>query len=233
MNRREAIERLGLLMGGALSMSTVAGLMGGCRVGPREEAYAFQTLQNGHDELVATVSELIIPETDTPGARAARVHEFIDRMLTGWYEPRERDHFLAGLADLDRRAQAEYAVPFLEATPEQQTALLAALEAEAIAHAEARQEAINVDEFGRDREAAPGEQQDELDREQANMELERQEVDADLAEAPARPFFAMIKELTLAGYYTSEIGATQELRDMPFGSYNGDIPFEDVGRAWA
>lgn len=47
-------------------------------------------------------------------------------------------------------------------------------------------------------------------------------------------FFRQIKELTLVGYYTSEIGATQELRyeSVP-GPYEGCIPFSTVGRTWA
>lgn len=247
MNRRDALKRVAVLMGGTLSAGTVAGILGGCRVGPRETPYAFQALQPGQDELVATVAELIIPETDTPGARAAAVHEYIDMMLAEWYEPAERDHFLAGLADLDARAQAAYGVPFVEATPEQQTELLTLLEDEAIAYAEGREARVNLDEFGREvepgapetvptDEAASGEQTGEIQREPANQALQREEVDEDLealADAPDTPFFDMIKQLTLAGYYTSEIGVTQELRDMPFGSYDGDVPFADVGRAWA
>jgi hypothetical protein len=47
-------------------------------------------------------------------------------------------------------------------------------------------------------------------------------------------FFPKLKELVVVGYYTSEIGATQELRHevMPM-EYKGDIPLADVGRAWA
>jgi hypothetical protein len=48
------------------------------------------------------------------------------------------------------------------------------------------------------------------------------------------PYFATLKEWTLAGYYTSEVGATQELKWLPWpGRWDGDIPFEDVGRTWA
>ena len=47
------------------------------------------------------------------------------------------------------------------------------------------------------------------------------------------PFFRTIKSLTLFGYYTSEVGATQELRVNPMGIYRADIPFDEIGRAWA
>ncbi len=48
-----------------------------------------------------------------------------------------------------------------------------------------------------------------------------------------KPFIATLKELTLAGYYTSEIGAAQELHVNPMGEYRADIPYEEVGRAWS
>ena len=101
MDRREALKRVGMLMGGALSASTIAGVMSGCQPGPATEPFVPETLTGGQNDLVTSITELIIPETDTPGARAARVHEFIDRMLSDWYEDDERDHFQAELATVD------------------------------------------------------------------------------------------------------------------------------------
>ena len=46
-------------------------------------------------------------------------------------------------------------------------------------------------------------------------------------------FFRRVKELTLLGYYTSEVGSTKELRVNPMGAYQGDIPYARVGRGWA
>ena len=46
-------------------------------------------------------------------------------------------------------------------------------------------------------------------------------------------FFRTLKELVLVGYYTSEEGATQELRMHPMGSWSADVPYSDIGRAWA
>ena len=48
------------------------------------------------------------------------------------------------------------------------------------------------------------------------------------------PFFRQLKELTLAGYYTSEAGATEELQwSAAHGRWEADVPLADVGRAWA
>lgn len=46
------------------------------------------------------------------------------------------------------------------------------------------------------------------------------------------PLFATLKPLTVAGYYTSEIGATQELHLMPFEEYK-DVPLDEIGKTWA
>lgn len=47
------------------------------------------------------------------------------------------------------------------------------------------------------------------------------------------PLLRTIKAWTVAGYYTSEVGALEELHQPPFGLYHGDIPFEEVGKTWA
>ena len=50
---------------------------------------------------------------------------------------------------------------------------------------------------------------------------------------PGEPaLFAILKPLTVAGYYTSEIGATQELHQTPFAPYK-DLPFDEIGKTWA
>ena len=50
---------------------------------------------------------------------------------------------------------------------------------------------------------------------------------------PGEPaLFAILKPLTVAGYYTSEIGATQELHQTPFRFYE-DVPFDEIGKTWA
>jgi hypothetical protein len=54
------------------------------------------------------------------------------------------------------------------------------------------------------------------------------------AAKPERHFFRTLKELTTLGYFTSEPGATKALKYAAVpGPYKGDIPFTDVGKAWA
>jgi hypothetical protein len=55
---------------------------------------------------------------------------------------------------------------------------------------------------------------------------------AELDEADRR-FYRLHKELTVAGYYTSELGQTRELRLMPLGEYRADEPIGPDARSWA
>lgn len=89
---------------------------------------------NAHQQAtVAIAAERIIPATDTPGASDARVAAFIDRMLAQWYPPKDRDRFLAGLAELDARSRRAHGRAFIECTPLVQTELLTALDDEVAA----------------------------------------------------------------------------------------------------
>ena len=49
-----------------------------------------------------------------------------------------------------------------------------------------------------------------------------------------QPFFLMLRELVVLGYFTSEVGATQALSYNPVpGSYDGAYPVEQVGTHWS
>jgi gluconate 2-dehydrogenase gamma chain len=188
MDRREALRRTALMLGGVLSAPTITAFLGGCDVRRvPDDQWVPRAMDQQQADLLATVTEHIIPETDTPGARAAGVHQFIDLMLAEYYPPSERQRFLAGLADLDQRARRSGGRPFLRCSADQRHALL--------------------------------------------IEMDREAFDAS---AGQQPFFRTLKELTLLGYCTSEVGATRELRyERIPGRYEGCIPFARVGRTWA
>src|SRR2546425_148322 len=81
IDRREALRRVALLLGGALSASTVAGVLAGCEARRTPEgAWTSRALTSEQLELVAAIAEHILPETDTPGARGVGVHRFIDEI---------------------------------------------------------------------------------------------------------------------------------------------------------
>lgn len=91
---------------------------------------ALRTLNQHQKATVATIAELIIPTTETPGAKAARVDEFIDLVLTEWYEEVDRNRFLAGLADVDARTQSLFGKNFVDCAEKQQVSVLTTLDQE-------------------------------------------------------------------------------------------------------
>jgi hypothetical protein len=74
--------------------------------------------------LMTALSERVMPTTDTPGAIAAGVPEFIEKLLADWAMPADRVPILAGLDAVEARSQADYGVAAAMATTEQQDALL-------------------------------------------------------------------------------------------------------------
>ena len=78
------------------------------------------------NETVITLTELIIPQTDTPGAKAAGVNRFVDAVLQK-AKPAERDSFVRGLSWLDDRSRRLFRNDFISSTPAQQTELLTQL----------------------------------------------------------------------------------------------------------
>jgi hypothetical protein len=96
------------------------------------QPYQFKALDPHQAATVSMVGDCIIPTTDTPGASEAGVPEFIDVIVGEWYEPAEREQFLAGLADLDRRSAASGG-RFIELDAAQQLAVLTQVETESLA----------------------------------------------------------------------------------------------------
>ncbi len=96
----------------------------------RSDPWLPRTLDPHQDRTVTAIAEVILPETDTPGATAARVHEFVDLILTDWFTDEDRDRFLAGLDDVDARTRADFGRDFLACSAEQRIATVAAMDAE-------------------------------------------------------------------------------------------------------
>jgi gluconate 2-dehydrogenase gamma chain len=228
ITRREALRRTALLLGAAVSGPTVAGVLAGCGRGEP----GVRALSADQHRMVAAIADHIIPETDTPGAVAAGVSEFIDEMLAGFYTEAERTRFITGLNGLDHRAEEACGRRFVDCDPEQQSALLAELDREAFAPPAP----APPPEPPPVAAAAEGVPEDPIPADEAGEPESVPWVHAEGPRGPPGdvPFFRTMKELTVVGYYTSEAGATRELRheSVP-GRYEGCIPFSDVGRTWA
>jgi hypothetical protein len=141
------------------------------------EIVALKTLNPHQNATVTTIAELIIPQTDTPGAKAVRVNEFIDLILTDWYDEEEKSIFLAGLADVDIRSHQQFGKDFVDCSEKQQGTIVSQFD----------------QELGETRRTTTAPWSRRLPKH--------------------KHFFFMMKRLTLVGYYTSEIGFEQELRE--------------------
>jgi len=125
MNRREVL----LLLAGTAALPDQL-LAVGRAVHKRVRAGTLRALDPHQDETVATIAELIIPKTDTPGAREAGVPAFIDVMFAEWGDDDQRKVFTAGLANVDERSRALFGKDFIACNEAQQTQILTGLDAE-------------------------------------------------------------------------------------------------------
>jgi len=125
MNRREVL----LLLAGTGAIPDQL-LAIGRTVHKRVRAGTLRALNAHQNETVATIAELIIPKTDTPGAREAGVPAFIDVMLADWADDDHRQLFTAGLANVDERARGLFGKDFVGCSEVQQTQILTDLDAE-------------------------------------------------------------------------------------------------------
>src|SRR6266576_257738 len=98
MQRREALR---LLMAGGVLPALPTNLFAFFQGAHPASGYTLRTLNPHQNDTVDAMIDQIIPATDTPGAKGARVNEFIDVILTEWATPEERTRFLGGLARLD------------------------------------------------------------------------------------------------------------------------------------
>jgi glucoside 3-dehydrogenase (cytochrome c) hitch-hiker subunit len=132
MNRRELIQRVAMLMGGAISAPAVLGVLNGCSPKPSASWHP-QFLSTAEGAIVEDVAELILPRTDTPGARDVGVPAFIDVILKDAYPAEDQARFVSGLKDFDAEAQRAHGKPFLELPQPQRLAFLQKVHDEAAA----------------------------------------------------------------------------------------------------
>ncbi|WP_428027518.1 gluconate 2-dehydrogenase subunit 3 family protein [Altererythrobacter sp.] len=119
--RREILQAAILLVGGGLFGGTLASCSKREQDGPFFEPEAFALLD--------AVCETLIPQTDTPGASAAGVPQFIDDMMRNWASDETRATFQRALTAIDDMARAESGKRFVELAPDTRTAMLSAHDA--------------------------------------------------------------------------------------------------------
>jgi hypothetical protein len=188
LTRRDALVRVSAWLGGTMVGSSA--LLSGCA---SRDARPVAELFTATDiDYLDAVADTILPETQTPGARAAEVGSFMAVMVADTYTREQQSVFTAGLDTIESECRSDHGAGFMAVTAPQRLSLL-----------------------------------ERLDREQFDYMRNR------------RPdqsvhYFRMIKELTLQGYFTSEIGYTQAMRyiETP-GRFEPCVPYSVGDRAWA
>ncbi|MGH8123885.1 MAG: gluconate 2-dehydrogenase subunit 3 family protein [Rudaea sp.] len=221
VNRREAIRRISILLGGVA-------LVGGDRLLAAYEKAALPLAGTVGEFSIADiafldeVAETILPQTKTPGAKAAKTGAFMALMVTDSYYPNEQNVFREGMRKVDAATRTANKVSFMVATPQQRLAVLTVLDHEQKRVMDAR-EAVERKRKG----LAPL----PADRTKAS-EPAVSAADAN-PDAPAH-YFRMMKQLALLGYFTSEIGCTKAQRYIETPSrFDPCVPYAPGEPAWA
>jgi len=212
ISRREAMQRVTVLLGGVAFVDgdRILAAMGDAAsadaAAQETAAQGVGTFTTADVAFLDEVAETILPETSTPGAKAAHTGAFMALMVTDAYTPRNQQIFRDGMQRLEETCQREYAVSFIQARPEQRLALLQRLDAE---------------------------RQADIDALDARRQSRAPATPPSPPDAPVH-YFRLMKELALLGYFTSEIGYRQALRYMETpGRYDPCAPHKPGEKIWA
>ena len=181
--RREILKRAAWLLGGAISAPAALAVLQGChqKTEPGVAAAAPKFLTAAELALVAEIAEIMIPKTNTSGARDAGVPAFIDLALDGLYPAEDQARYRAGLVEFETAARAS-GKPFLEQDEQARADFL---------H-NALAVAVNSDR-------------------------------------KPRPFILMTRELTLLGYFSSQVGITENMEYVAVPTaYHGCVPLSQM-----
>lgn len=211
MNRRELLKSIALVTGGVVIGGDI--FLTGCKVGPKIDA----GFTESHILLLDEIGETIIPATTTPGAKAAKIGEFMKVIVTDCYTQKQQTAFMQGIVDIHNASEKMHDKPFMECNEEEKKQLLLSLEKEA-------------KEFNKKR--------DETDAPLKEAHIKEQNTPpfkgvTDFEASPSH-YYTMMKQLTLWGFFSSETGMTETLRHVPVpGRYDGAAPYAKGEKAWA
>lgn len=182
--RRDILKRAAWLLGGAVSAPAALAVLQGCSA--KQEPAATDAakpkfLSVAGLALVAEIAEILIPKTETSGAKDAGVPAFIDTALDALYPAEDQARFKAGLAEFETSASAG-GKPFLE------------------------------------QDAA------------ARAAFVKQSLEAALAgDRSPKPFILMTRELTLLGYFSSQVGITENMEYVAVPTaFHGCVPLSQM-----
>src|SRR5687767_12283000 len=142
LTRREAVQRVALMLGGVTLVGGSTLLTACERERPAVATGTGVGTFTAEDiAFLDEIAETILPETKTPGAKAAKTGAFMALMVTDSYDARDQKIFRDGMRKVDEESQKAHNVSFMAATPQQRLAVLEKLDREQKAHSVARERA--------------------------------------------------------------------------------------------
>lgn len=203
MNRRDALKQTALIMGYAISGSTVAAVLNSCKSQP-ELDWKPVLFTEQQAALLTEMTERILPKTDTPGAKDLKLANFIDKMVHEVFSKEDQEGFKAWMNKFGEKSNEVLGKSFLEASAEQQEELLMQYEKNT--------PKIMPSIWG----FPTNENGDE----------------PETGKEP-KSYYRTLKDLTILGYFTSqEVGKNILSYDPLPGTYEGCIPLSQIGNTW-
>ena len=205
MKRRRFLSSMAIIL--PASIVSTEFILSSCNANANKEEY----FTDENIKLLDEIGETIIPATSTsPGAKAARIGEFMKVYVTDCYTPVEQNIFWNGINRIKAASKNKFKNEFLKLTLTQKQKVLRIFENESEEYEKNKNTGGNGDAV----QTGKGEQGD-INNNTAH-------------------FYPMIKELTLFGFFTSQPGATKALRYIQTpGSYQGNVPYKKGDKAWA
>lgn len=211
MDRRELLKMIAIVTGG----SVIGGdfFLAGCKVADKPAA----VFTNDIVVLLDEVGETIIPATSTPGAKAARIGEFMKVMVTDCYTETQQSAFMKGTNTLMTDCKKVTGKSFMDCSAAERHDFLVSLEKEA-------------KEFNMRRDDADKKRKEQFEKNNSKLPWKDQQ---EFQNDPSH-YYTMMKQLTLLGFFSSKTGMTETLRHLPVpGKYDGAYAYSKGEKAWA
>ncbi len=157
--------------------------------------------------LLDEIGDTILPRTKTPGAKDAQIGKFMQTIVTDCYYPADQKIFMNGLKELNKATEKKFSKEFMNCTAEQRTDIIKQFDAEA--------KEYNIKKGAYDAE--------KNNKAKGTLLYKKDEM--------PNHWFALVKQLTMWGFFTSKVGATQALRYEPVPGKYEDVAYKKGDRA--
>lgn len=209
MKRRTALKTISLGVGVTISGSALMGVLGSCKSETTATGWQPSYLSPRDASLVTEIADIILPPTETPGAKDVGVIVYMDGIIDQVYKAEDKEKFAAGLAECKKK--------------------LASYKEEDDSYDIDREEITSVVQ-----EYLGKYSQEEWDDFNGMVYGDPPDDLAELEKYNISSFLKSVKDLSIAAYFGSEIIGTEHLSYLPIpGEYLGCIPLSDVGNAWS